>query len=84
MEIQSSTDWGTNAALLPFTPNTFVQVDEAGIDAKIDALAVYENVIRPFPHPRSPEAIRALAALRGSQSGYQAAEAFQCVFQRGI
>jgi len=84
MEVQSSTDWSTNAALRPFEPNTFVEVNEAGIAAKIEALAAYENVIRPFPHPRSPEAVHALAALRGSQSGYQAAEAFQCVFRRGL
>lgn len=83
MEVQSSTDWGVNVAHRPFEPNTFVDVQEQDIKAKIDALAVYEGVLRPFPHPRSPEAIRALASVRGAQSGYTAAEAFQCVFRRG-
>lgn len=84
MEVQSSTDWSTNVSLRPFEPNVFEEVSDEDITAKIDALGVYENVIRPFPHPRSPEAIRALATFRGSQSGYRAAEAFQCVFKRGI
>lgn len=84
MEVQSSTDWGTNTALRPFEPNTFIPVTEPDIQKKIDALGVYENVLRPFPHPRSPEAIRALASYRGSQSGYPIAEAFQCVFRRGL
>lgn len=83
MEVQSSTDWGINAAYRSFQPNTFVDVQEQDIKAKINALAVYEGALRPFPHPRSPEAIRALAVIRGSQAGYTAAEAFQCVFRRG-
>lgn len=84
MEVQSSTDWHTNAALRTFEPNCFVEVSDEDVEAKIAALDVYENVIRDFPHPRSPEAIKALAAVRGSQSGYLAAEAFQCVFRRGL
>lgn len=84
MEVQSSTDWGVNAALRPFEPNTYVAITEEDIHAKLKALAVYENVLRPFPHPRSPEGVRALASIRGSQAGYPAAEAFQCVFRRGI
>lgn len=35
-----------------------------------------------FPFPRSEKTIRSLAAFRGSQSGYEAAEAFQLVFER--
>jgi LmbE family N-acetylglucosaminyl deacetylase len=84
MEVLSSTDWGINASLNPFRPNTFVEVTEADIDTKISALKVYENVIRPNPFPRSTETIFALAHIRGSQGGYKYAEAFQCVFRRGI
>jgi hypothetical protein len=32
-----------------------------------------------FPHPRSPEALRAIAARWGSATGMRAAEAFHCV-----
>ena len=33
--------------------------------------------MRDYPHPRSPEAIRGLAATRGAQAGLNHAEAFQ-------
>ncbi len=83
MEVQSSTDWALNPAIKVFKPNTFVPVTEEAVEAKISALEAYENVIRPIPHPRSKEAIRALPLLRGAQSGYPLAEAFECVFRRG-
>ena len=84
MEVLSSTDWGVSPAVMPFTPNTFVPVSKDGMRAKINALACYENVIRDIPHPRSKNNIYALATIRGSQSGYVFAEAFQCVFKRGL
>ena len=83
MEVQSSTDWAVNPSEERFKPNTFVEVSAEGLDAKIAALGVYENVIRPNPHPRSYEALRALPVLRGAQAGYPLAEAFECVFRRG-
>ena len=82
MEVQSSTDWALNPAIKVFQPNTFVPVSEEAVEAKIAALEMYENVIRPIPHPRSKEAIRALPLLRGAQGGYPLAEAFECVFRR--
>ena len=77
MEVQSSTDWHLNPCADPFTPNYFVEISETGLDHKIAALEVYENVVRPAPHPRSVESLRALPVLRGSQSGFLLAEAFQ-------
>jgi len=79
MEIQSSTDWHLNPCSDPFTPNYFVEISETGLNMKIQALEMYENVIRPAPHPRSHESLRALPVLRGSQSGFMLAEAFQAV-----
>jgi hypothetical protein len=35
--------------------------------------------MRPFPHPRSFEAIEALAAWRGASAGLKAAEAFTVI-----
>lgn len=84
MEVQSSTDWGVNHAFSPFRPNTYVSVTQLDLQAKVNALAVYENVLRPEPHPRSVQAIMARASVRGAESGYPAAEAFECVFRRGI
>ena len=37
--------------------------------------------MRPYPHPRSIEAFRGLAAFRGCQSGLNYAEAFEVVFE---
>jgi len=80
MEVQSSTDWHLNPCASPFTPNYFVEISQAGLDKKIEALRCYENVIRPAPHPRSVESLRALPVVRGSQGGFLLAEAFQVGF----
>ncbi|MDR0220275.1 MAG: PIG-L family deacetylase [Lachnospiraceae bacterium] len=81
MEVPSATEWGLNASLSPFTPNTFVEVFADGINKKIEALSEYKGVMRDYPHPRSEEAIRALAAYRGGQAGVMYAEAFQSVYR---
>lgn len=83
MEVQSSTDWALNPSEERFKPNTYVKVSAEAVDAKVDALAAYENVLRPVPHPRSTKALYALPVLRGAQAGYPLAEAFECVFRRG-
>lgn len=82
MEVQSSTDWALNPSIKKFEPNTFVEVSEQAVAAKIMALETYENVIRPRPHPRSEEALAVLPLLRGGQAGFHYAEAFECVFRR--
>lgn len=82
MEIPSSTEWSINTAMNRFQPNTFVEVGKEGVEAKIKALSMYRGVMRPYPHPRSEEAITGFAAYRGSQSGTNYAEAFECVLRR--
>lgn len=82
MEIQSSTDWAVNSGMNLFKPNVWVEVGEKGIDDKIKALSMYRGVMRPFPHPRSNEAMKGLAAYRGGQVHYMYAEAFECVLRR--
>jgi len=81
MEILSSTDWAFPTNVSSFLPNTFIEVGENAIDKKIESLKAYKGVMRPFPHPRSKEIIKGLAAYRGGQSGKMYAEAFQAVFQ---
>ncbi len=82
MEVPSSTDWALNRGANGFEPNVFVEIGQDGLEAKLQALAAYRGVMRDFPHPRSAEAIRGLAAVRGAQAGETYAEAFQCVFRR--
>ncbi len=72
-ETISSTEWGFPAER--FTPTSFVDIS-AHLDAKLSALQCYAHELRPFPHPRSPEAVTHLARLRGSECGLAAAEAF--------
>jgi LmbE family N-acetylglucosaminyl deacetylase len=81
MEVLSSTDWQFPGTAPTFTPTTFVEIGEEFLDRKIQALSSYEAVMRPYPHPRSPEAIRGLATVRGAQSGRNLAEAFETGFQ---
>lgn len=80
MEVPSSTDWNVSRANGIFTPNTFISVDKADVEAKIRAIGVYRDVIREAPHPRSETVLDALAVVRGSQCGRRYAEAFQMVF----
>lgn len=81
MEVPSSTEWSINSSQNRFTPNRFYEIGEEGIQKKIEALSSYTGVMRPFPHPRSEEALRGLAAYRGAQAGCNYAEAFECVFR---
>ncbi len=82
MEVPSSTEWSVNTAVNRFCPNVFLEVGKENTDAKIKALSMYRGVMRPYPHPRSTEAIVGLAAYRGAQSGCNYAEAFECAFRR--
>lgn len=81
LEIPSSTDWAFPSDGAGFNPTAFVPVGAHAIETKLRALAAYEGVMRPFPHPRSPEVIHGLAAVRGGQCGIDHAEAFQVAFQ---
>ena len=76
-EVPSSTEWAP-PALPHFVPVRFVDVHTT-LEHKIAAMACYAAEVRAWPHPRSAEALRALAHWRGSQCGRQAAEAFSLV-----
>lgn len=80
MEIPSSTDWAFPVDGQKFTPNTYIEVGEEGVMAKLQALAAYKGVMRDFPHPRSEEVIKSYAAIRGAEAGLKYAEAFQVAF----
>lgn len=79
MEILSSTDWAFPGATNSFQADTFFPVQDT-LDKKIAALHAYRGVMRDFPHPRSEEILRGLAAYRGGQAGMHYAEAFQTAF----
>lgn len=83
MEVPSSTEWSFDTSANRFSPNYFVEIGREGVELKIKALSAYKGVMRPYPHPRSNEALEGLAAYRGVQAGCNYAEAFECVFKRG-
>jgi N-acetylglucosamine malate deacetylase 1 len=64
-----------------FQSNYFVDISEF-LERKLEIMAVYKSELSDFPFPRSIEAIRALASLRGSTAGFIAAEAFQLLRER--
>lgn len=74
-ELLSSSEWAFGLHAEVFRPNLFIDI-ENHLDSKIRGMSCYQSEIASFPHPRSPEAIKALAMRRGSQAGLKAAEAF--------
>ena len=76
-EIPSSTEWSFGE-YGSFRPNVFVDINRT-LSTKIEAMKRYKSEIKDFPHPRSPETLTALARVRGSTAGLQAAEAFTLI-----
>ena len=77
-EIASSTEWAFQRYDPSFRPNVFVDISQT-LETKVRAMEMYDTEIRPFPHPRSPEALRAIAQRWGSVAGLEAAEAFELI-----
>lgn len=77
-EILSSTNWAPRGIGLGFAPQRFLDTEHV-FALKLHALALYGDEMRPAPHARSMEAVRALGTLRGSTVGYAYAEAFELV-----
>lgn len=73
-ETPSSTEWNY-LYQEPFTPNVYVDVTDT-LEAKIKGMACYRTESTMYPHPRSPEALRALGQYRGSHAGFVLAEGF--------
>lgn len=77
-ESPSATEWGSSKLLPVFDPNVFVDIS-ATIDRKIEAFLCYSAEVVDYPHPRSPDALRARAQHWGSQFNRPMAEAFALV-----
>lgn len=79
-ETLSETDFGLGISQA-FRPNVYVNIESYLFD-KLKAMDIYESELGKFPFPRSHEAIKALATLRGAASGFKAAEAFEMLRER--
>ncbi|MGO0790219.1 PIG-L deacetylase family protein [Herbaspirillum seropedicae] len=78
-EVMSSTEW-SGSGNIPFTPQLTIDIS-AYLEAKLAALKAYEIEMRPQPHSRSIEHLRALALHRGHSAGMYAGESFMVVRQ---
>jgi len=76
-ETQSSTEWNYTYGE-PFIPTVFFDVTDT-VEAKIEGMKCYKSESAMYPHPRSSEALRALASYRGSSVGFKMAEAFMAL-----
>lgn len=77
-EVPSSTEQSAPLASYAFIPNVFIDISEV-LPIKLKAIRAYKTELSEFPHPRSIQALSALAQMRGSQVGFKAAEAFALV-----
>ena len=77
-EVPSSTEWAFQRIEPAFRPSMFMDIS-ATIGTKIQAMKKYNGEDRPFPHPRSAVALRALAQRWGSVVGVAEAEAFELI-----
>lgn len=77
-EVASSTEWAFEKFEPSFQPNTFVDITDT-LETKVQAMEMYEIEARPYPHPRAPESLRAIARNWGRTTGLHAAEAFELV-----
>ena len=75
-ETPSSTEWQSSIDPRPFRPNFYVALLKIHIENKSLAMECYQYEKRPYPHPRSPEALMILAQNRGLAIGEKYAEAF--------
>lgn len=77
-EVPSSTEWSFGRLSPSFQPNIFVDISKT-LEQKIRAMLVYESELRTYPHPRSSEALKAIAQKWGSTAGVEVAEAFMLI-----
>lgn len=77
-ETLSETEWNIPNTANAFIPDTWSNIADT-IEIKKQAMLCFTEQVHDFPHPRSIQAIEALAQLRGSTVGVRYAEAFSVV-----
>jgi LmbE family N-acetylglucosaminyl deacetylase len=77
-ETPSSTEWSSPSLTPSFQPNVFVDITPFLAD-KIAAFNCYSAEGRPYPHPRSPQALVDRAHYWGSLVNRECAEPFMLV-----
>jgi LmbE family N-acetylglucosaminyl deacetylase len=77
-ETLSETEWSGPSVENAFSPTVFVDISDF-LAIKLKAMACYRTQLKEFPQSRSLRSLEALATLRGSAVGVDAAEAFVLV-----
>jgi len=77
-EVPSATDFGHKSITGSFNPNLYIDISKT-IQLKINALNIYFEEMRKFPHSRSFEGVKNLSLYRGSQVGILNSEAFEII-----
>lgn len=80
-ETPSSTEQAPNVGQPVFQPTFYLDISSF-LDDKIKVLQLYETEFREYPHPRSPDGIRAMAMKRGMEAGLAFSEAFMLVREK--
>lgn len=80
-ETLSETDFLIDSDANGFRPNSFVDIS-AYLEKKVEIMNIFASEVGEFPFPRSDKAIRALAHVRGTAAGFEAAEAFMLLRER--
>lgn len=78
-ETLSSTECQAPDAHLVFRPDYFVELNQSQVALKCRAMALYPTENSKYPHPRSEQGIKNLAAFRGNMIGKEWAEAFETI-----
>lgn len=71
----SSTEWGYPRN---FVPDTWVDISSV-LEKKIEAFEKYRSEVRPYPHPRSSDALRHMSRFFGNQCCMDAAEVLMTI-----
>jgi LmbE family N-acetylglucosaminyl deacetylase/RimJ/RimL family protein N-acetyltransferase len=74
--VPSASDYNFNSH---FDGNIFFEINENQLSSKINALNIYDNEMRKFPHSRSYENITNLSKVWGSNVGCELAEKFKLI-----
>ena len=77
-ETLSETGWNLQLSEKSFNPNVWVDISDY-FEKKIKSMSYYQSQLKEYPHPRSVEAVEALAKYRGSTVGVLYAESFMLV-----
>lgn len=78
-ETLSETEWGHPTAEAFFIPRKFIKLTESQLTKKLEAMECFSSQLKSFPNSRSLQAIKHLAALRGSTVSTYYAEAFDII-----